>query len=146
MPDSIELAKMVIVGVFIPLGFFAGNWYLRAEKGYAQTAAADLIVAIVIFDAVVTVASQDFEPFLRAPVLVPLIRYWHFFIALVAGSLWVAITKWGEPAVARYYEAKTSYYKTSFPFGTFLACWMGVLALIAIHVGFFVIKQGGQHG
>jgi hypothetical protein len=144
--EPMEIAKVAIVAVLIPLAVFTANWIHRSHKGYAQTAAADFILAIVIFDLAVIVASQDFEPFLRSPVLRPVIVYWHFVAAFLSGLLWAGIVRWGEPAMARFYEMKIVYQRTSFPVGTFLTCWMGVLGLVAIHVAFFAIKQGGYDG
>jgi hypothetical protein len=143
--DPMEIVKTGTVAVLVPLAVFSANWIHRSQMGYAQTAAADLILTIVIFDIAVVVASEEFEPFIRAQSLLPMIRYWHFSAGFASGLVWAGIIRWGEPVVARYYETKLTYRKSEFPLAVFLVCWMAVLALIAIHVGFFAINLGGGH-
>jgi hypothetical protein len=141
-----EIAKIGTLSVLVPLAAFSANWVHRSQKGYAQTSAADFLIAVFIFDSTVVLASGDFEPFIRAPELRPLITYWHFVIAFISGLFWVGIIRWGEPALAAYYQHKRPRNPPSFPILSFLICWMAVLVLVTLHVAFFVITRGGTHG
>jgi len=146
MADLPEIAKTGTVAVLVPLIVFTGNWIHRSHKGYAQTAAADFILAIVIFDLAVIVASQDFEPFLLSHSLKSFLVPWHVFAAFMSCLLWAGIVRFGEPAISRYYEIKSGYFTPTFPLVSFTLCWFGVLVLVAIHVAFFTIRQGVHNG
>jgi hypothetical protein len=140
MPEWMELVKLLTLAVVVPLVVFMANWAWRFEKGYSQTAAADFILAMLIFDISAVLASKDFVPFMRAPSLIPLITYWHFLVACLSCSAWWGIAKWGEPVLEGYYDRKAGSGKR-FPFGPFFLCWFAVLTLVALHVGFFAIGQ-----
>jgi hypothetical protein len=139
--SSLEIAKTAILAVGVPLAVFSGNWIYRSHKGYSQTAAADFLLGVFIFDICVVLASGDFEPFLRSEELRPVIAYWTFAIGSVSGLAWSGIIRWGEPRLAQYHEHQQS----RFPIYTFLGCWMAVLASVALHIAFFMIKLGGDH-
>lgn len=141
-----EIFKVTTVAVLVPLAVFSANWIHRSRMGYSQTASADFVLAVIIFDVVVVLTSQEFEPFLRSPELRPIIGYWHFTIAFIAGLIWAGILKFGEPPLAAYYEGVGARKKGSFPAVTFVFCWMAILILIALHVGFFVIQKGDVYG
>jgi hypothetical protein len=141
MTEFAEVVKVATVAVIVPLAVFSANWIHRSRMGYSQTAAADFLLAIIIFDAVVVLTAQDFEPFLRSPQLRPVMAYWHFIAAFLSGLAWAGIVKFGEPALASYYKLRDTPLRTTFPGFTFLWCWMAILALIALHVGFFAIKE-----
>jgi hypothetical protein len=140
-----EIAKTATVAVFVPLAVFSANWAWRSHHGYAQTAAADFIVAIGVFDLAVMVASEDFEPFLRSQTLRPFIIYWHFLAAFASALVWLGIVKWGEPVLARYYEGRGYHRRDDFPLVAFLICWFAVFCLIMTHVTFFALKVGVPH-
>lgn len=144
MADFAELAKVGTVAIIVPLAVFSANWIHRSNKGYSQTAAADFILAVLIFDCTVVIIAHEFEPFIRAPELRPFVVYWHVAIAFISGLIWAGIVTWGEPALAKYYEAKR--HRPSFPAATFLICWMSVLMLITAHVAFFVVTKDMTHG
>jgi hypothetical protein len=118
----------------------------RTEKGCAQTASADFILGMLIFDTSAVVASNDFVPFMRAPELIPLITYWHFSIGFTSCLVWWCITRWGEPILAAYYQAPRNIIaRRQFPIISFAICWMSVFVLVALHIGFFVVKGGSPH-
>jgi hypothetical protein len=143
MSQLAEIFKVIVPTVVVPMAVFGVNWTYRANRGYAQTAASDFILAVLIFDGGVVAVSQEFEPFIRHPELRHIIVYWHMTIAVIGGAIWWCILKWGEPVVAEYYETKRN--RPRFPFFTLAFCWMAVFALVAAHVGFFVLKGNG-HG
>lgn len=134
---TVEIVKAVTLTVGAPIAVFSANWAYRAKHGYSQSAAADFILAILIFDITVVLAAHDFEPFLRSRQLLPIIQYWHFLIGFLSCLIWLMIGKWGEPRLASYYdEGKPG----NFPFITFSLCWMSIFALIAAHMLFFLLK------
>jgi hypothetical protein len=145
MSEFVEVVKIATVAVVVPLAVFSANWIHRSQMGYSQTAAADFILAVIIFDIVVVLTAQDFEPFLRSPELRPVMAYWHFVAGVISGLVWASIVRFGEPILASYYELKGSPLRPSFPGITFLLCWMSILVLIALHVGFYLIKKGDAH-
>jgi len=140
--SPVEIVKVLTLALVVPLSVFAANWIYRGRKEYNQTAAADLILALIIFDATVGLSAKDFEGFVRTPELLPLLNYCAYGAAVVAGLMWCAIGAWGEPALARYYRERGWQRHRRFPYGTFLLCWMGIFILIASHTAFFVIKSG----
>ncbi len=140
MTISLEVAKTATLAVMVPLAVFTANWVHRSNKGYPQTAAADFLLGVLIFDATVILATDDFKPFLRSEELREMIAYWHFIIAFVAGLIWVGIVRWAEPMFAAYYEKESITARRKFPIFTFITCWFSVLILIAFHVGFFALK------
>jgi hypothetical protein len=144
--EPTEIVKTATVAIGVPLAVFTANWVHRSRQSYAQTAAADFILAIGVFDLAVMIASQDFEPFLRSQSLRPLVVYWHFIAGFASALVWLGIVKWGEPVLARYYEGRRAYYRTEdFPFAVFFICWFAVFFLIMAHVTFFALKVGGNH-
>jgi hypothetical protein len=139
MSDYSDFFRMAVPAIIIPLGVFSANWIYRNNKEYAQTAAADFILAVVIFDGSVVAASNEFEPFIHNSILRSLVVDWHIAIAIVGGLLWAGVLKWGEPVIAQYYESPP-YSRDNFPIFTYVLCWMSVLALVTAHVTFFVIN------
>ena len=146
MSGWIEIVKLFTLAVVIPLAVFSANWIWRCNKGYSQTAAADFILGMLIFDTTAVVAGTDFAPFMRSTELVPLITYWHFTVGFVSALVWWAITRWGEPILeAHYLGVPGVMLRRRFPIWCFLGCWVSVLILIAVHIGFFAAKHGGRH-
>jgi hypothetical protein len=133
----IEIFKFLVPTLFVPLGVFAGNWALRYKSGYAQTAASDFLLAVIIFDFVAVITASDIEPFVRAPELRTIVVQWHVFILLISCFLWWLIATFGEPKLAHYYEREKI---PEWPIVTFSLCWMGVLALMCLHIGFFLMN------
>ncbi len=130
---------MVVVPAFV----FAVNWALRSKGNYGQTAAADFILATLIFDLTVITSAKQFEPFIRNIYLREIAVEWHFCIGVVGAFTWWFITKYGEPRVTAYYSRTRNRPKK--PIGTLMICWMAIFMLVSIHVGFFVVR-GGAHG
>ena len=143
MSEIVEAFRVGVPSVVVPLTIFGINWAFRERNGYAQTAAADFILAVLIFDGVAVVAAKEFEPFINNPELQSIVGYWHMTIAALGALLLYFILKWGEPRVARYYQAKRQ--RPRFPIFTMMFCWAAVFALISAHIGFFVIRGLG-HG
>lgn len=137
---STYTVKVATLAVIVPLAVFIANWVHRSRKGYSQTAAADFLLGVFIFDASVILATDEFRPFLQSAQLRGMIAYWHFDIGFVAGLLWLAILRFGEPVIENYYRNKAEHSLMSFPFFTFIACWLPVLIIIAFHVGFFAYR------
>jgi hypothetical protein len=136
----VEAFRVGVPAIVVPLGVFAANWAFRHRNGYAQTAAADLILAVLIFDGGAVAASEALEPFVRNADLRSIMVGFHMSIAVIGGFIWWAILTWGEPAVTEYYEASGL---GRFPFVSFALCWMGVFFLICAHVLFYFIQGTG---
>ena len=134
----LPLLQIGVPAVVIPIAVFVGNWALRYREGYEQTAAADFILAVLIFDGAVVTTSTDFAPFVQDPDLQPIIFYWHIIMGFICCGLWWLITMFGEPVLADYYSKRSVYPQQWFPFLPIVLCWIGVFILLSMHVGFFV--------
>jgi hypothetical protein len=135
MPEMFELMRVGVPAVIVPAAVFGGNWAIRFRSDYAQTAAADFVLAILVFDAAVFTSSKEFESFVHNTDLRQIIFYWHFCIAILGALLWWLIATFAEPVVSAYYSRRNN--PLAFA-GTLILCWMAVFFLIALHVGFFV--------
>ena len=60
--DSLPL---IVAGIVVPLMAFVGNIVLRAGRGVAQSAASDLLLLVLVFDASMVIASDEFRPLIR---------------------------------------------------------------------------------
>jgi hypothetical protein len=65
MPDIVDFVRVIVPSVVIPAAVFGGNWAIRHKLHYTQTAAADFILAVLIFDGTVVTTTTEFEPFIR---------------------------------------------------------------------------------
>jgi hypothetical protein len=140
----VEVFRVGVPAVVVPLAVFSANWAYRHRNGYAQTAAADFILAVLIFDGGVVAASEAVEPLVRNVDLRTIIVGYHMSIAVLGGLVWWAIVTWAEPALARYYEAGK---EVHFPFVPMVLCWIAVFILVSLHMGFFFIRGTGVvHG
>ena len=146
MSDLPELARLVTATVVIPIGVFGANWFHRAQNGYTQTAAADFLLAVLIFDAALVITAKEFEPFVRNPELRTITQYWHVGAFVVSGAIWMSIVRWGEPALAAYYRYVRPHSRPAFPWIAFALCWVAIIVLIVFHVRFFVANVGGLGG
>jgi hypothetical protein len=144
--DLVEIAKLGTATVVIPISVFSFNWWLRSHKGYAQSAAADFLLAVLIFDAALVVTAKDFEPFVRSAQLRPIVVYWHVVAFVLTAGLWALILENGEAALVKYYEVRRPRDRGPFPWGPFILSWMGVAIMLAFHIGFFVARLGEAHG
>lgn len=121
--------------VVIPLFVFAANWAWRHKAGYTQTASADFLLALLIFDGAVISAAEVFAPFVRTPELRDVVINWHIFVAAVTALCWYLVVRFGEPA----YESRRIAGESGAPL---VGCWSGALLVIALHIGFFVSDGG----
>lgn len=128
-----------VPAVLVPVASFIGNGAYRHAKGYQQTAAADFLIAVVVFDAAVISATDAFKPFVRDPELRTVIVNWHMAMVVVSAICWMAILAWLEPSLEGYY-AERKIIDITFPVLPFMAAWALVLMVVAVHVGFFLMN------
>jgi drug/metabolite transporter (DMT)-like permease len=145
MADLPELVRIIVPAVIIPIGVFAGNWAIRYRSEYAQTAASDFLLAVIIFDGAVIAAAKDFEPFVHHPELRQIALQAHIVFGFVSAAIWWLIATFAEPLVASYYSRRRDRPTTPKFAVTLMICWMAVFILICAHVGFFIV-QGHAHG
>jgi hypothetical protein len=129
-----------VPAVLVPVASFIGNGAYRYAKGYQQTAAADFLIAVVVFDAAVISATDAFKPFVRDPELRTVIVNWHLAMVVLSALFWMGILAWLEPSLEGYYEESKIPIDVSFPVLHFLAAWVLVLMDVALHIGFFVMN------
>ena len=90
--------------ILIPILVFGSNWALRYRQGYNQTAAADFLLALMVFDGAVISTSDVFQPFVANPQLRGLVVNWHMFMGALCIGLWWLIVHFGEPKLETYYK------------------------------------------
>jgi hypothetical protein len=61
----VDSLPLIVAGIVVPLMAFVGNIVLRAGRGVAQSAASDLLLLVLVFDASVVIASDEFRPLIR---------------------------------------------------------------------------------
>jgi hypothetical protein len=103
------------------------RWY----RHLPQTAATDVLAAIVIFDAAVALDSEAFARFTNIDA--GTIRGCAVITLILAVFLWVTAMYEVEPRVDAYYRNQVM----SFPLAAWLVAWSASLAFIVAHVSFF---------
>jgi hypothetical protein len=133
-----EFVRTYVPAIVIPLVVFGANWAFRQRNGYALTASADFILAVLIFDGTVVSSSETFTQFVQNAELRATVVNYHLLFAALGCLLWWAIAQWCERPLAAYYEEGSGLGGASFPIVAFALCWMGAFVLISIHVLFFI--------
>ncbi|MGO9173566.1 MAG: hypothetical protein ACLP7P_16610 [Rhodomicrobium sp.] len=147
MSDFVEFLKVMVPAVFLPLGAFIANWLYRGKFDYNQTAAADFLLAVMLFDASVVATSGEFEPFVKNEQLRSAVIIWHIFLGIIGGLTWLLITRWGEPKLVYYYESRRKRPpRPEFPWYAYIICWSIAFILVVAHVTFFVFGGGHHNG
>lgn len=139
MSDFPEFMRIIVPTVVIPIGVFAGNWAIRFRSNYAQTAASDFLLAILIFDGAVVTTAKDFEPFIRNPELKQIVLQWHVCLAFAGMAVWWLIATFAEPLVESYYSSRFNKTGSLTFVVTLMICWVAVFMLVSAHIGFFVV-------
>ena len=82
--------SVFIVALLIPLIVVAGNGFVRWLFGSPQSAAADLILAMMVFDATVSIQSHDFSPFVTTEFLKSNLAAIYMGLLFVSFFVWMA--------------------------------------------------------
>lgn len=132
-----ESLPLIIAGVLVPLMAFIGNIVLRVGKGVARSAASDLLLLVLVFDASVVIASDRFEPLVRDPAI------GSQLIAVHVGLWWVGLVAWllavlgAERKVAASFDPQLNRYDSRFPIWTWLFSWFLAMTIVFLHVPIF---------
>jgi hypothetical protein len=133
----VESLPLIIAGVLVPLMAFVGNIVLRAGKGVAQSAASDLLLLLLVFDASVVIASDQFRPLVRDPTISSQV------VAVHVGLWWVGLVAWllavlgAEKRIAASFDPRSRTYDARFPIWTWLFSWVLAMAIVFLHVSVF---------
>lgn len=134
-----DFIALVVPAIVVPLGAFILNWAMRNRNGYPQTAAADLLLALMIFDGTVITASEAFAPYVNDAEMRAVIVPAHFAWGALAFTIWWAVMAWGEPALANYYRLRNPATNLNFPYLQFGSSWTALMVVYGIHIGFFLV-------
>jgi hypothetical protein len=133
----VDSLPLIIAGVLVPLMAFVGNIVLRAGKGVAQSAASDLLLLVLVFDASVVIASDQFKP------LVHDLAIRSQLVAIHVGLWWIGLVAWflavlgAERKIAASFDPELRRYDSRFPIWTWLFSWFLAVAIVFLHVSVF---------
>jgi hypothetical protein len=118
---------IVVLGV--PLAVVLGNGFLRHIHGIPQSTAADLMLALIVFDAAVIIQHHEFQEYVRSEWLKANIIAIYVLLLIVNYVLWhVSAFKLEVALLSRYSVRQRRYLQTPawLIFGAFM---MTVFAL-----------------
>jgi hypothetical protein len=130
----------VIAATAIPVLAFVLNWRVRSARGYALSAAADFVLALMVFDLGAVIAHDVFEA------VIPSAFFRSCFIELfvilfcLSTILWATALLHIEHRLGQDYDFGTRSYLNSAPMGLFLLAWMLVAALLSPHIFPFLYR------
>ena len=126
----------VVLSVLIPVVAFAVNWGMRASMGYALSAAADFVLAVVVFDFGAIVTHKLFEGVAFSPFVQANFEEIFECFFLVTALLWGAYFLRTEDKITKLYQQLVT------PKNTIERhvgiSWALVFAIVASHVFTFV--------
>jgi hypothetical protein len=102
-----------IVILFIPLLVVLGNGLVRWLNHLPQSAAADLILAFVVFDATVAIQAGDFKEYVRAPCLREHVVGIYVSLIIANFFIWNSAAFRLEHALLERYNFRTQRYNQS---------------------------------
>lgn len=105
--------SVFIVALLIPLIVVAGNGFVRWLFGSPQSAAADLILAMMVFDATVSIQSHDFSPFVTAEFLKSNLAAIYMSLLFVSFFVWMATAFKLEPNLLSGFDFEEKHYSES---------------------------------
>ena len=119
---GVSIALDVLAAIFIPLFAFVLNWRLRASKGYALSAAADFVLALMVFDLGALIAHDVFEAAIPSQFFRTFF-FAHFVVLFcVSGILWSTVLLHLEHRLVRDYDPEGRQYLGEFPDAHFYLC------------------------
>jgi hypothetical protein len=128
----------IIISATISGGAFVLNWAVRAQLQCALSAAADFVLAVVVFDAGALAASGVFENAVREPL------YRENFVAIFVGLLLVSLAAWAgiflrlENKLAECYSSSAMSHREAWKNTYFFVSWFLVSFVVAPHLYFFI--------
>ena len=105
--------SVFVVALLIPLIVVIGNGYLRWLFGSPQSTAADLILAMVVFDAAVSIQAHDFEPLVTPDFLKHHLPAIYMSLVITNMLIWMATAFKLEPNLLSQFDFNTKHYKRS---------------------------------
>lgn len=132
------LALLGAVG--FPALAFILNWQFRAQKGYALSAAADFVLALIVFDLGAAAGHEIFSTLAPSEVLrhdFALVFLLFFTLSLIS---WLLYFVRNEQKLAEGYSYRTHKYKAGPPMKDFLITWSVVGGLLAPHILTFFLR------
>jgi hypothetical protein len=102
-----------IVVLIIPLLVVIGNAVARWLRGLPHSAASDVILAFVVFDAAVAVHAHDFGPFVKWPTVQPHLVAIYVTLMIINLMLWaVAVFKIEYDLFEKYHKQQKRYIRS----------------------------------
>ncbi len=126
-----EVYFLLFVALGLPLIAVIGNAITRWFAALPQSAPADFVLAVVIFDAVVAAQSEDFKPHIQNTIVSAHLVAIYIGLILVGMFLWGISVWFVERRIVDYYDWSGRKF-INFPFFAFF------LSLLIPVMAFFV--------
>ena len=132
----------IVITAGIPVAVFLLNWILRATKGYALSAAADFILAVVAFDFGGLMAGDIYRSAISSPEFQKDFTHIFGICFLVTLVLWASLFITLEYKVSEGYDHKARTYVSKTHKKFFYFSWLAVAPVLAAHFYIF-LSHGG---
>ena len=123
--------SLVAAGVAVPVVVFLMNLFVRIGRGIAQSSAADFLLLLVVFDASVIIAADQFRPLVRDPVIGEAIVPVYVVLLLVTIFVWLMAVLYVEPAIS--YDPVARTYRSRFPVFAWMGSWIAAGFMFFVH-------------
>lgn len=123
--------------IIVPTSAFVANAVLRYGRGVAQSAAADLLLLLIVFDATVIISSEEFKPLVASPELRTGIIAVHVGLLFIGLIAWISSVTLVERRIGSAFDYKTRKYVPGFPIICWIGSWVIAATLVGAHVTVF---------
>jgi cytochrome c biogenesis factor len=126
-----------VATILVPFAGFLANAVLRAGRGVAQSAASDLLLLLIMFDAGVIIASDQFKPLVPNPMLREAIVSVHVALLFVGLVAWITAVAVIERRIAYAFDPRRQRYASGFPLMAWLGAWGVAAVVLSCHLSIF---------
>ena len=136
-----EHIGLIVGGVVVPSAAFASNFVLRRERRISQSAAADLVLLLIVFDFNVLLAADEFRKIMIHSELRNHIEEIHVGFLALGIFVWILSVTSLEKRIAQSFNHSTGEYNGGFPLFVWMVAWFLAVSLAASHVIAFTLKE-----
>jgi hypothetical protein len=128
-----------LVALGLPLAAVLGNSLTRLIAELPQSAPADMILALVVFDAIVAIQAHDFKHHMQYEEFQASLPAIYVLLIIVGMFLWGVSVFFCEKQIVKYYRWTTRRF-SQFPFFAFFLSLLFPIILFFASVAPFVYK------